>query len=67
MKIILKILLIIFFLSSYSLAEIVKNIEVYGNKRISKESIIVFGDIKYDTNYSDIELNDILKKVKLGK
>ena len=63
MKIILKILLIIFFLSSYSLAEIVKNIEVYGNKRISKESIIVFGDIKYDTNYSDIELNDILKKI----
>ena len=63
MKAILKIIFIFFSLTTFSLAEVVKKIEVTGNKRISKESIIVFGDINYDINYSDIELNDILKKI----
>ena len=56
-------LLLLFFLVTFSLAEIINVVKVVGNKRISKESIIVFGKIKLDKNYNQEELNDILKHV----
>ena len=56
-KIFLKSCFIIFFLTNFSLAEVIRNVEVFGNKRISKESIIVFGEIKYNLNYNDNDLN----------
>jgi len=62
-KIFLKSCFIIFFLTNFSLAEVIRNVEVFGNKRISKESIIVFGEIKYNLNYNDNDLNNILKKI----
>jgi outer membrane protein insertion porin family len=60
---ILKINIFIFFLITYSLAEIVKDIKVFGNKRISKETIIVLGKIKFDVDYNDNKLNEIFKNL----
>ena len=52
------------FLTSFHLcAEILTDINVMGNKRISKESIIVFGDINLNKNYNDDNLNVILKNI----
>ena len=62
-KLIVKINFIIFFISSLSLAQIVTDISVEGNKRISKESIIIFGDIDFNKNYNDDDLNSILKNI----
>ena len=54
---------ILFFFTSISLSEIISDIKVNGNKRISKDSIIVFGQINYDRNYNQDELNSILKNI----
>ena len=60
MKIFLINLLLLLFFSTLS-AEIVKNIEISGNDRYSKETIIVYGDIKINNDYSPIDLNKILQ------
>ena len=58
-------ILILFFLlfSSFSNAEILKKIEVIGNKRISEQTIKVYGDINLNQNYSDEQINQIIKKL----
>ena len=43
--------LIIFFLMTISWAEIVKDVKIEGNKRISKESLMVFGEINRPGSY----------------
>jgi len=63
LKKILKINTIIFFLATISIAEIIKDVKVSGNTRLSKESIIVFGQITLDTDYDQDSLNDVLKKI----
>jgi outer membrane protein insertion porin family len=62
MKILLIIVFYLFFLSNLS-ATIIDNIEVNGNKRISKETIIVIGDIKIGTEFNDDVLNQTIKKL----
>ena len=62
-KIFLRINFIILFLSSISFAEIISDVKVTGNKRLSKETIIVFGQIDYVTDYSKDDLNNILKRI----
>jgi len=54
---------IIFFFTSISFSEIISDVKVYGNKRISKDSIIVFGQINKNTNYKYEDLNIILKNI----
>ena len=58
---------IIFFIYIFSLvnskAEIVKKIEINGNKRISEETIKVYGDIEIDKNYSEKDLNKIINNL----
>lgn len=44
-------------------AEEVKNIVIEGNKRISKETIKIYGGIKVNENYSDKDLDLVLKKL----
>ena len=44
-------------------AEILKKIEVTGNKRISKETIRVYGDIQINQNYKDDDINAVIKKL----
>jgi outer membrane protein insertion porin family len=60
-KFILKInfLLLLFFGSSF--AEIVNSIDITGNKRLSKDSIMLFGKIELKKDYTNQDLNLILK------
>ena len=51
------------FLFSISFSEIVNKISISGNKRISKESIIVFGKIKINSDYSSNGLNQVIKNL----
>ena len=53
------LLLIVFFYKSAN-AEIVKDIKIENNTRVSKESIIAFGNIKLGSDYNKSELNEIL-------
>ena len=59
----LKINAILLLISSLSLAETINDITVSGNKRISKESIAIFGDISLNKNYNDGDLNIIFKNI----
>ncbi len=62
-KNIIRINFILFFISSLSIAQTITDIKVDGNKRLSKESIIVFGDIDFNKNYNDDDLNTVLKNI----
>ena len=63
LKNIFKINFVIFFLTAISYAEVISDINVTGNKRISKETLIVFGEISKGSDYSQDDLNIILKKI----
>ena len=66
-KILLKILLsicislILFVKTSFS--DTIESIEILGNERISKETILMFSELQSNENLNDISLNDILKKL----
>ena len=45
-KIFFKIIITIYFFMASAMAEIIKDVEISGNKRISKDTIIVLGKIK---------------------
>ena len=62
-KTIIRINFILFFISSLSIAQTISEIKVDGNKRISKESIIVFGDINFNKSYNDDDLDTVLKNI----
>ena len=62
-KFLIKSLLLYFILSVHILADKIDNIEVDGNKRISKESIIIFSEIQLGMDYSDNLANESLKKL----
>ena len=59
---IIRIFFFIFFLTS-SYAEIVNKLDIIGNKRISQETIKVYGEIEIGKNYTNSDLNEILKKL----
>ena len=63
LKKIIRINFIFFFICSLSIAQTISDIKVDGNKRISKESIIVFGDIDFNKDYNDDDLNTVLKNI----
>ena len=60
MKKILLQLIIIFLFIFTAKAEVINDIKLENNIRISKESIIAFGNIKIGKNYSETEVNQIL-------
>ncbi len=60
LKIITFILSVIFITICKTSAEIVNEIKIVNNERISKETILVFSDIKLGKNYTDNDLNLIL-------
>ena len=62
-KILFKSLAVLLILLNISKAEIVKEIEVTGNKRITSESITVLGAISLNEEYDDAKLNSVLKKL----
>ena len=62
MRKIKSLLLLLYFIISLSSAraEVLNDVKVENNKRVSKESIITFGNIIIGKNYNESELNDIL-------
>jgi outer membrane protein insertion porin family len=62
-KMIFQYLILFLFFSVSSIAEIIKDVKIEGNKRISKESIIVFSEIKLGENYDNDQLNDLFKNL----
>ena len=61
-SLILKFLLIFLFFS-VSKAEIVKDVVIDGNKRVSNETIKIYGKIDVNKDYKDKELDLILKNL----
>ena len=61
----INILVILFsiFFSVNSYSEIVKKVEIKGNDRISKETIIIFGDVKIGDNYEESDISGLIKKL----
>jgi len=58
------ITIIIFLFSTLkSYSEIIKEIQITGNKRISKETILVLGEISKDINFDANELNQSIKNL----
>ena len=53
--------IILFLSNSISQAEVVNQVQIDGNKRISNETIKVYGEIELNKNYSEVDLNKILK------
>ena len=56
-------LLSILLKTSFLNAEIIKNIEINGNKRVSDETIKIYGNINLNKDYSEKDLNDILNNL----
>lgn len=46
-----------------SSANVIEKIEIYGNERISKNTIILFSDISIDKNVNQKKINNILKSL----
>ena len=61
-KIFLTILILLFQINILK-AEVVNNIVIKGNDRVSADTIIVLGDIKKDIDYNDDILNRILSEL----
>ena len=57
------LILISFFSFSFLNAEMVNKIEINGNSRISKETIKIYGNITSGKNYTESDLNKILKNL----
>ena len=60
-----KTTLLIFFLLFFSVlkAEIIKEIVIEGNKRVSDETIKVYGEIELNKNFSENDLNKVLNNL----
>ena len=62
-KFINSLFFIFFLFINFSLAETVKRIDVNGNERISKETIIMFSSVQINDELDEIKLNNILKNI----
>ena len=65
-RIIKSFLIIFFVLIAFhfkSNAEVVKEIDIQGNERISPETIILYGDISKGKDYNSSDINDLIKKL----
>ncbi len=63
MKLLSKLIFIIFFSITSVNAEIIKKIEISGNKRISDQSIIIFSELKIDQEVSKSNLDTAIKNL----
>ena len=63
MKFLLYILILFNLLISYSFSKIIKNVEIAGNERITKQTIVNFGEIKLGSEMTENDLNDYLKNL----
>ena len=64
MKKLLSIILSVLFIAGSSFAEIVNEIQISGNKRVSDETVKVYGEIKPEgSDFSNSDVNNILKNL----
>ena len=63
MKKFLTLLLFLSVISSKVHADFIKDIKILNNKRISESTIITYGEIKTGKDYSDDQLNEIIKNL----
>lgn len=61
LKILLSIILSQFFIISSAISEIIKDFKITGNERLSKETIIMFSNLKIGENVNQNDLNNSLK------
>ena len=59
-KITIKILFLLFIFTQSAYSDVVKKIEINGNKRITDETIRVFGDIALNEDYNSEKINSLL-------
>ena len=60
------LIIFLFFLIFFNLnlkAEIASKLSIKGNERVSNETIKIYGDIEIGKNYSESDLDKILKKL----
>ena len=57
------LILIIFFIQSFAYSEIIKEVDIKGNDRISKETILMFSEIDIGDDINQNNINDILKNL----
>ena len=62
-NILTRFLILFLFFTNYSFSELIKDIEVNGNKRISKDSIILFSGLKTNVEYDINLINESLKNI----
>ena len=60
---ILTVIIVYLSIQLYSYAEIIKKIEVVGNKRVNTETIKIFSGVKNNDNLSSDDLNEVLKRL----
>ena len=59
----LKFLLTIFFYTTFVSSEVVNNIQIIGNDRITKETIVMFSGLSVNDNIESSDVNNILKNL----
>ena len=64
MKLIFKSILIFFIFINLATSEIIKEIKVDGNKRVSSETIKIFSEVKLNTDLNKNQLNDVVFHIK---
>ena len=57
------ITLIFYFFASHAFSQNINNIKIEGNKRVSEETIKIYGEIDLDTSYDEKKLNQIIKNL----
>ena len=58
------LILILFFIKiNFSFSEELKSIKIYGNERLSKETVILFSELEIDKNIKADDLNVAIKKL----
>ena len=63
MKIFFKSLIILLFISIPSQSEVIKEIKVTGNKRVSTETVKIFSEVKLNSDLNRNELNNVIKNL----
>ena len=59
-----RIVITLFFLgSTFANAEVVNKVVIKGNKRVSEETIKVYGEIKTNKDYSESDINEVLNNL----
>ena len=57
------IFLLVIFHYTFLNAEIIKQVQINGNKRVSDETVMIYGEIKKNKNYTEKDINTVLKNL----